>query len=247
MEKRVVLIRHRQGTFDDRVHHYFTDRGFEPEERYPFLGEALGMPDGRVIASVIYGGPFVVTETERYPFLVDEHRWAERCMAKGIPLLGICQGAQSIAHVLGAPVGPPPSGIHEFGYYAIHPTEAGRRYFPETLHVAQSHYHGFDLPAGAEHLAYSETYPHQAMRYGETTFAFQFHAEVTRAGFRRWQDSPSAAFGEPGAQTREQQDSLAETHDARQHDWFMGFLDHLFGHVASSAASPPGIKDKELC
>ena len=55
------------------------------------------------------------------------------------------------------------------------------------------------------------------------------HAEVTRAGFRRWQDQPDAAFGKPGAQTRAQQDALGAAHDQAQHDWFMGFLDKLFG------------------
>ena len=52
---------------------------------------------------------------------------------------------------------------------------------------------------------------------------------MTRAGFRRWQDAPWAAFGKPGAQTRERQDQLAEAHDAAQHAWFMGFLERLFG------------------
>ena len=47
-------------------------------------------------------------------------------MARGIPLLGICQGAQSIAHVLGAAVGPRPGEPHEFGYDSIHATDAGK-------------------------------------------------------------------------------------------------------------------------
>jgi GMP synthase (glutamine-hydrolysing) len=99
--------------------------GFEPtthgpEIRYPFKGDALGAVDGSVAASVIYGGPFNVFETDRHPFLNDEHRWIEQCMARGMPLLGICQGAQSTAHVLGARCGPIAGEPHEFGYYQIH-------------------------------------------------------------------------------------------------------------------------------
>ncbi len=229
MTARVVLIRHNEGPHDDRVAAFFADRGIAAEERAPFQGDELGMPDGSVAASVIFGGPFNVFETDAHPFLNDEHRWAEGCMAQGIPLLGICQGAQSIAYVLGAEVGPKPGEPHEFGYYPVHPTEAGRALLSDSLHVCQSHFHTFDLPHGAEHLAYSEAFPNQAMRYGEKTYAFQFHAEVTPAGFRRWQEAPWAAYGKPGAQSRQEQDALLAAHDAAQHDWFMDFLEGFFG------------------
>jgi GMP synthase (glutamine-hydrolysing) len=69
------------------------------------------------------------------------------------------------------------------------------------------------------------------MRYGATTFGFQFHAEVTPAGFRRWQSRDRAAFDKPGAQTRDEQDRLGPQHDLAQHNWFMGFLDRLFGAI----------------
>jgi GMP synthase (glutamine-hydrolysing) len=73
------------------------------------------------------------------------------------------------------------------------------------------------------------------MRYGETSFAFQFHAEVTRAGLKRWQNNPDAAYGKPGAQSREQQDRLVATHDPAQGAWFTAFLDKLFGSAVASA------------
>ena len=69
------------------------------------------------------------------------------------------------------------------------------------------------------------------MRYGERTYALQFHPEVTRAGVRRWQNHARVPYGKPGVQTREEQDRLGEQHDAAQHDWFMGFLDRLFGGI----------------
>jgi len=235
MPKRVVLIRHgddpADAPDDDRVAGYFRARNIEPEICRPFKGEALGEVDGSLAASVVYGGPFNVFGTERHCFLNHEHRWIEQCMAGDVPLLGICQGAQSIAHVLGADVGPKPGEPHEFGYYPVRPTAAGKALFPGELHVCQSHFHEFTIPAGAERLAWTDAFPNQAMRCGARTYAFQFHPEVTQAGFRRWQDRPWAPWGKPGVQTREQQDRLGALHDAAQHDWFMGFLDRLFGDI----------------
>ena len=101
------------------------------------------------------------------------------------------------------------------------------------------------LPAGvtvlrtvvAPLVASSALFAHQAFQYGATTFGFQFHAEVTPAGFRRWQQSDWAYYGKPGAQTRAQQDAAMARHDPAQHQWFMGFLDRLFGATVRGAAS----------
>lgn len=229
MAKRVILVRHGDDPPDDRVYTFLVTHGFEPVIRRPYLGEALGEPDGALAGSVVFGGGFNVFETERYPFLTAEHRWIEQCMARGLPLLGICQGAQSIAHILGAPVGPLADARHEFGYYPIYPTAAGRDFLPGPLVVTQAHYHGFAVPPGADLLAYSEAFPHQAFRVGATTYGVQFHPEVTIEGFRRWQAEPWAAYGQPGAQTRAEQTALMHAHDAHQAEWFYGFLTRLFG------------------
>lgn len=238
MSARIVLIRHGDEPDDDRVVAYFRGRGLEPEIVKPFKGETLGEVDSSVAASVVYGGPFSVFEEEKHPFLRDENRWIEQCMKRAVPLLGICQGAQSIARVLGATVGPKVGEPHEFGYYEIAPTEAGRAFFPERLVVCQAHFHEFAIPAGAEHLAASALFPNQAFRYGPNTFGFQFHAEVTPAGFRRWQDSAWAGFGKPGVQPRAEQDALMARYDQQQHAWFMGFLGRLFDAAAADAAAP---------
>lgn len=229
MSKRVVIVRHGDDPPDDRVYTYFQQNGFEPEVRTPFKGDVLGDLTDDVVGSVIHGGPYNVFETEEHPFLKDEHRWIEQCIDKNVPLLGICQGAQSIAYTLGAKAGPRPGEPHEFGYYSIYPTEEGRDILPEPLVVTQAHFHEFEVPEGAELLAYSDLFPYQAFRYGETTYGFQFHPEVTIEVFRRWQRNFTDQVGKPGAQGREEQDVLMLQHDAAQADWFYGFLGKLFG------------------
>ena len=234
---RIVLIRHADTPNDDRVVTYFRSKGFEPEILKPFAGDKLGDVDSSVVASVVFGGPFVVTEEEKHPFLYDENRWIEQCIDQSIPLLGICLGAQSIARVLGADVGPKPDGSAEFGYYELTPTEAGKVYFPDSIYMPQAHYHEFQIPEGAERLSYSAKFGQQAYKYGDTTFGIQFHPEVTKNSFRRWQDAAWAREVKPGAQTREEQNKLMDEHDRAIHEWFMNFLDNLFGDALEKARS----------
>jgi GMP synthase (glutamine-hydrolysing) len=226
---RIVLIRHGDDPADDRVVTYFRARNLEPEILRPFKGDKLGDVGPDVAGSVVYGGPFNVFEEDRHPFLHDENRWIRQCIDRQVPLLGICQGAQSIARVLGAHVGPSPAGYHEFGYYELRAASSGQGIIPDGLHVAQSHFHEFQLPAGATLLAGTDMFRQQAFRYGETTYALQVHPEVTPQCFRRWQDTKWAAYGKPGTQSRDEQDRLMKLHDQAQHDWFMAFLDRLFG------------------
>ena len=233
--KRVVVIRHTDDPFDDRVATYLRDAGIAADVRRPFKGDALGDIDDAVGASVVCGGPFAVFEEDQYPFLRDENRWIEQSLARNIPILGICQGAQSLARVLGADVGPKPGEPCEFGYYPVTPTDAGREFFPDNLVVTQFHSHEFQLPAGAILLAQSDMFERQAFRYGDTAFGFQFHAEVTPTVFRRWQEAPWALYGAPGAQSRPEQDRLMQIHDSSQHRWFTAFLQRFFQEIAGLA------------
>lgn len=229
MPRQLILVRHGDDPPDDRVATFAHLSGFEPVFLRPFRGDRLPDPGPEVAGSVIYGGPFNVFDEDRHPFLHDEARWIRACIDGGIPLLGICQGAQQIARVLGAHVGPPASGVQEFGYYPVSPTPEGRDFLPETLLMAESHFHAFAIPEGAVHLASSPLYPNQAFRWGERTYAVQFHPECTIEGFRRWQAAPWAAYGKPGAQTRAEQDALMMAADAAQAAWFHAFLRRLFG------------------
>lgn len=227
--ERVILVRHEDDPEDDRVTAWLSRNGVTAQVVRPYLGETLPEVDGSILGSVVYGGPFNVFEEAKHAFLHDENRWVEGCMKAEVPLLGICQGAQTIAHVMGAKCGPLEPEVHEFGYYEITPTKAGKSLFPDGLHVVESHFHGFEIPAGAERLAYSDLFANQAMQAGPNAYAFQFHAEVTQPGFRRWQNSKQwAVYGKPGVQSREEQDALLPIHDPVMGVWFDGFLDHFF-------------------
>lgn len=229
MARRIVLVKHNNDPADDRAAAHLVERGFAIAWRFPFAGDRLPEPDGELAGTVIYGGGQAVTRQDRYPFLVDELRWIEGCMRGEVPVLGICLGSQLLAHQLGATVGPHPEGMQEFGYYRLKPTAEGAAEIPEDLHPAQSHYHTFDLPAGATRLASSDLFENQAFHANERTYGLQFHPEQTPAGFGRWQSRPWAPWGRPGVQSRAEQDRLQAAHAETTGQWFRTFLDRLFG------------------
>ncbi|MFK7751525.1 MAG: glutamine amidotransferase [Sedimentitalea sp.] len=229
MEKRALLVRHEHGPEDDRVVSFLQANGITPDIRRPFAGDSLGEVTDDLIGTVIYGGMYNAYDVDLHPFLAEEYRWIGAAMAANLPLLGICQGAQMLAHHNGAWAGASDQIDYEFGYYDVMPTQADPDFMPQPLVLAQAHFHTFDLPKGAVHLARSAAFENQAFRLGDRTYGFQFHAEQTIESFRRWQDSKTANYGKPGAQTRKTQTQLMHQHDSAQADWFYGFLTKFFG------------------
>lgn len=229
MDKRVQLVRHGHEPADDRVVTWLTQAGYSVDSRKPFAGEKLGDVTEDLAATVVYGGPFNVYETDKHPFLNEEYRWIDACLRADVPILGMCQGAQQIAHHLGAWAGAKPHETYEFGYYPIDPEPGAETFLEERMWVTQAHFHTFDLPDNAQRLARSEVYENQAFRVGEKVYGFQFHPEVTIEGFRRWQIGKGPLFGLNGVQTLEEQNRLMHAHDAQQAAWFYDFLDGFIG------------------
>jgi GMP synthase (glutamine-hydrolysing) len=237
MSGKILLIDHHDNPRDDLVTIYLTEMGFELELCCPFMGDSLPKITDEIIGTVIYGGAQHVTELDTYPFLGDEIKWLKSAIGKDIPMLGICLGAQLIAHCLGARVEEHPDGQCEFGYYLVHPAAAAGNWLTESMYVTQAHLQQFSLPEGATLLASGQIFPNQAFRYGQNIYGVQFHPEVNVDIFRRWQDSDWAFYDRPGAQTREQQDTIIGAADAIQGKWFHTTLHALFGAATAAAVN----------
>ena len=155
-----------------------------PEER-PSLDRYHGL--------VVFGGWMGVYEADRYPHIKVECELIEQALERDIPVLGICLGAQLVAHTLGANVRKHTE--KEVGWQDVRLTTAGEQdsllgHFRKTEKVFQMHGDTFDIPAGAVHLAESDLCRGQAFRYGEKAYALQFHLEVDQAMIDRFLEVP---------------------------------------------------------
>jgi GMP synthase (glutamine-hydrolysing) len=152
---------------------YAIDRIDVADPRFPSLD--LTEPD----LVIMMGGPMAVYEQEEYPWIACQQRRLARRLALERPTLGVCFGAQLLAAALGAKVYQ--GHAKEVGFHPLtigaSPAAAPLRHLAK---VPVLHWHGdtFDLPAGAELLASSERYPHQAFAVGPNVLGLQFHAEM---------------------------------------------------------------------
>lgn len=143
---------------------------------------------------IVLGGPMNVEDQAQRPHLVTELRAIERMLELGRPVLGICLGAQLLAHVLGAPVRRRP--VPEIGWYPLRTTTAGQTDpvlspLGEQAAVFQWHACHFEIPDGASHLAVSDECPQQAFRWGDNAYGFQFHLEMDQPLIERWLATPA--------------------------------------------------------
>lgn len=128
----------------------------------------------------------------------------------GVPILGLCFGAQQLAMTLGGAV--ERSQTHEIGWHEVSPMSecapsvadvVGGRWF-------QWHYDRFSVPAGATALADSPVSP-QAFVCGRS-LGLQFHPEVNESMVIHW--SSGSGHDELVAAGIDRDHLLAETRSA---------------------------------
>ena len=154
---------------------------FEADVRWPDL-EEIG-------ALIVFGGEMNVDDVARHPYLLRQRRLMRRAVDAGLPVLGICLGAQMLARAYDAPVYRAP--VREFGFKPVRITDAGRRdalisAFQTGDRVFQWHEDTFDLPVAAELLTTGDEVPTQAFRLGGNAWGVQFHFEVDAEGVDAW-------------------------------------------------------------
>jgi len=153
-------------------------RGHEFTVTRLFANEPI--PDASSLdALVVMGGPMGVHDDAQHPWMRGEKHLILAALETDRHVLGICLGAQMIAHVGGARVYR--NRFQEIGWFPVEATDDGvERYVLPRLFSA-FHWHGdtFQLPAGAEHLARTDACEHQMFMVGDRVLGIQFHLETT--------------------------------------------------------------------
>lgn len=207
----VLIVLHQEHSTPGRVGRLLRDMGYPLDIRRPRFGDLLPATMERHAGAVIFGGPMSANDPD--PWIRAETDWTAVPLREGVPLLGLCLGAQMIARQLGQDVGPHPDGHVEIGYYPIRPTAAGDALVgvPFPRWVYHWHREGFRLPPGTTALAEGADFECQAFRYGRNAFGLQFHPEVTYAMMSRW-----IVHGHAKANGK----NARPVHDHRR-DWFL--------------------------
>ena len=193
---------------------------------------------------VSMGGPMSVYHGAKHPWIAKECLLLRAAVDRGVPVLGVCLGAQMLAAALGATVKPNPQ--KEIGWYPLmrepaRPGPDGRlaggaegdplfEPFGQTETVFQWHGDAFALPKGASRLASSPLCAEQAFRYGGRAYGLQFHLEVTEAMIRAWMQKNRAELATLNGRI----DPMSIRRQSPQHITRLGELSR---HVATTFAN----------
>lgn len=146
---------------------------------------------------VVLGGAMGAYDSDRFWWLADEKKWLARLVAQGVPVLGICLGAQLLADALGGKAYK--AELSEAAVLRLQLTEEGRRNPVVSLAqpwVFSLHQDTFELPEGAELLAHSDRFP-QAFSYG-SALALQFHPDADLEQALSWGKEDWSILGAAG-------------------------------------------------
>lgn len=177
-----------------------------------WAGDSLP-PVEEIAFLVVMGGPMGVHDVAEFPWLETETAFVAEAIAGDAPVLGICLGAQVIAHSLGAAV--TRNAEKEIGWFPVTLTgdAAASGLFSSVARDFNAfHWHGetFEIPAGAIRLAVSDACANQAFAIDDRVVGLQFHLEVGAQNIAAliencgdelvdgpWIDSAEAMMSEP--------------------------------------------------
>jgi len=141
-----------------------------------FAGEPVPAP-ADVEALVVMGGPMGVHDHADHAWMQGEKHLIGAVMEADRRVLGVCLGAQMIAHVSGARVYR--NRFQEIGWFPVEALPEGVALGLPQVFTA-FHWHGdtFHLPPGAVQLARTDGCEQQMFALGKRVIGIQFHLEV---------------------------------------------------------------------
>jgi GMP synthase (glutamine-hydrolysing) len=147
---------------------------------------------------LVMGGAMNVDQVDSHPYLARERQLLRQALEAGVPVMGVCLGAQLIARALDQPVVRAP--VRRCGFFPVYPTAeaagdpVGLAFSPGDL---EFHWNEdtFELPAGATLLASGTDGMVEAYRVGERAWGIAFHPEVDHSELDGWIEEVGEAIG----------------------------------------------------
>ena len=134
---------------------------------------------------IILGGSMNIYDEHKFAWLKNEKEFIKETIENNKIVLGICLGAQLIAHCLGVQI--IPNKEKEIGWF---PLKHSSNLSPILNLIPKNHitfhWHGdtFDLPEKSIHLLCSEACRNQSFIYKENVLGLQFHLEVSQKSIK---------------------------------------------------------------
>jgi GMP synthase (glutamine-hydrolysing) len=170
----------------------------------PFRGDVL--PRAEALSGlIVLGAPSGSADDETTEHVAAERRLIIGAVGLGLPVLGVCFGAQLLAVALGGRI--VRNGVLEVGMGAAALTAAGRAdpvLGSDTGRLEVLHWHrqSYTLPPGAVRLATSDRWTEQAFRVADNVYGLQFHVEINSELAGRIADEMPPGALEPAAVAR---------------------------------------------
>jgi GMP synthase (glutamine-hydrolysing) len=196
MPARIAVLHNLQRPFLGHAGPALRDAGAELDERFLRAGDPLPAP-GDADGILVLGGE----QTAPDPALADQAALLRDATAQGVPVLGVCLGAQLLAHAHGGEVRklarrhldwlelrPLPAADGDPVLGSLPPDAAG-------VHWNED---GFALPPGAVELLRSPAGTGEGFRIGERSWGVQFHPELDGPAIDDWYADWHSALAEAG-------------------------------------------------
>jgi GMP synthase-like glutamine amidotransferase len=220
---RVLFLRHHPEDSPGLIGRAFVEKGFELD--VVLFESETSTPSLDDVEVLVVGGSkcAVYDQKTQDSFLNRELELIREAGERGIPVLGICFGAQALCHFHGGSVRP--AKFPEVGWYDVTPS-VGSLVVPGPWF--EFHFDECVVPEHAEVLATTGSTV-QAFTVGRN-FAVQFHPEVEVEQLRDWlnagADDDAREFGLDVEELLEQSERLTPGATQRARDLVGIFLEH---------------------
>jgi GMP synthase-like glutamine amidotransferase len=137
------------------------------------------------VSALVFMGA-AVSVNDPLPWVEGELRLIRRALREGVPVLGVCFGAQLISKALGGTISR--GEAMEIGWHPLELIDPAGWFkgLPTRFEAFHWHADAFSLPPGAQHILSSACFPYQGFVLDDSHLGLQFHLEMTREMVEQW-------------------------------------------------------------